>query len=147
MENIWGPLITAIASVVVFLLSWMVGRQEKTDTRAIIVRDLEILEKLDPTNSAHEKLKDDIDDRISTLVKSRSSKSGSQTLFQIYLLFAGLVVLIFGTRWLSGQEWIGSGAWSLAVTVSLWVFIILMLITLVGMFITAIKLVPSSWGK
>ncbi|MCA1007013.1 heme biosynthesis HemY N-terminal domain-containing protein [Rhodococcus hoagii] len=99
-------LIAASAAVVGPLVTWIIARQTRSDERADIVRDLEILKNLNPASPQYEKLDKRVATNVDRLVNEQDRRDGSRFLLQLY--FAMVTTLAAGTtaNWLITRKWL-----------------------------------------
>lgn len=107
--SIWNALIGAAATLAVALIGWMMSRQDRTDTRTNVARDLEILKALNPGSPIFASLKDRVNKNISRLIEKQDRQDSLRSLYQQYFSLVAFLILSLGAGWASEQSWATDG--------------------------------------
>ncbi|UGQ59543.1 hypothetical protein LSF60_08695 [Rhodococcus pyridinivorans] len=103
--ELWVAVVGGLFSVVVAAVGWVIARQDRSDDRTNISRDLEILNALNPDSPAYAELEKRITKNIAHLVTEQNYKDFARPFYRRYFWFIAVTALLIGTGLLLGEEW------------------------------------------
>ncbi|WP_138843902.1 hypothetical protein [Rhodococcus pyridinivorans] len=103
--ELWVAVVGGLFSVVVAAVGWVIARQDRSDDRTNISRDLDILNALNPDNPAYTELEKRITQNIAHLVTEQNYKDFARPFYRRYFWFIAVTALLIGTGLLLGEEW------------------------------------------
>lgn len=103
--ELWVAIIGGLFSVVVAAVGWVIARQDRSDERANISRDLEILSALNPDSPSYTELEKRISQNIAQLVTEQNYKDFARPFYRRYFWFIAVTILLVGIALLRGEKW------------------------------------------